>query len=63
MTKAKMRLLLEMTVDLLQRLHSNVCRSNMSREKVRDIAEDIQEIERKIFLLDRKLKGVKMNDR
>ena len=63
MTKAKMRLLLEMVAVLLQRLRLNICKSNIGREEVRDIAKDIQEIERKIFLLHRKLKGVKMNDR
>jgi DNA-binding protein len=63
MTKAKMRLLLEMSVDLLQRVHGNICRSNINRDEKIQIAEDITEIIRKLFLLDRKLKDVKINGR
>lgn len=63
MTKAKMRLLLEIVIDLLQKVASNICRSNIERPKRLDIVEDIQEIEKLIFLLDKKLKEVKFNDR
>lgn len=63
MTKAKMRLYLEMTMDLLQRVHGSICRSDINRDKKLEISEDIQKIESKIFLLDRKLKEVKMYDR
>ena len=63
MTKAKMRLYLETTVDFLQRVHTSICNSGINRDKRIEISADIQEIERQIFLLDRKLRGVKFNDR
>ena len=63
MTKTKMRFMLEMSVDLLQMIHASICRSKINRDKKIEIAEDIQKIQSKMFLLDRKLKGVKMNAR
>ena len=63
MSKAKMRLYLEMAFDLLQRVHTSICHSGVNREKKLEISEDIQKIESQIFLLDKKLREVKINDR
>ena len=63
MTKAKMRLYLEITIDHLQRVSNNLCHEPIKRDEKIEILEELQEIVRRIFLVDSKLKEVKFNDR
>lgn len=54
MNTEKLRHRLEVAYELIADIHSQLCRTT-TREN--DITEDTQEIIRKIFLLDTKLKG------
>ncbi len=62
MTKAKIRLYLDTTVDFLQKVNTGICHSGIDRKNALEICEDIVEIQRLIFLLDNKIKGLKFNE-
>ena len=63
MTKAKIRLRLEMAYDLVAETHSAVCVSNISRKDCAELSEDFMEILRRLIILDNKIRGTKWNER
>lgn len=52
MDKEKQHFMLEMAYELIFKVHHELC---LTREG--DVADDAQDIMRKLFLLDKKLKG------
>ena len=62
MTISKMQLTLEVAYDLVEKVLSAICHSEICKDEITDFCGDTMQILKQLILLDNKLEGVKQND-